>query len=143
MLPPGKPLLRLALDGEGSREVAANLPEGANVIIFRQYAEPTAWVTTIKIDGKKLGSLGNGKWTAISLEPGAYEIKTSWSLLSGQRGGKYKLKVEEGKTHFLEIVGRSRYDGMYYSMGSGIGELPRDNGFSRVGACCEFKENKF
>ena len=34
--------------------LAADMPEGANVIIYRYYAEPTVWAATVKIDGKKL-----------------------------------------------------------------------------------------
>ena len=123
--------------------MAAEMPEGANVIIYRLYAEPTAWAATVKIDGRKLAAIGNKKWTAVKLEPGTYEVTTGWSFLSGQSGGSYTLTVEEGKTHFLEIVGQSRYGGTYYISGSGIGEFTGPRPYFRVSSCCSFKEPKF
>lgn len=118
------------------------------MVIYRAYAEPTIWATTVKIDGTKLVALGNKQWTAVSLEPGTYEIKTSWSFMSGQSGGNILLTVEPGKMHFLEIVGQSQYAGggpgyMSFRMGSGIGEVTGSGAADRVAGCCTFKEPKF
>lgn len=130
-------------------EVLPELPEGANVIIYRANAQPTVWASTVKIDGKKLAALGNKKWTATRLDPGTYEIKIGWSFMSGQSGGKYTLTVVEGRTHFLEIVGQSQYAGGYgaggmtFNMGSGIGEVIGRGVLRRVENCCTFKEPKY
>lgn len=128
--------------------IAASLPEGANVIFYRAYAEPTVWATTVKVDGTKLVALGNKQWTAVKLEPGTYDIKTSWSFMSGQSGGQLMLNVEPGKMHFVEIVGQSQYAGggygyMSFRMGSGIGEVTGPGAPDRVASCCQFKEPKF
>lgn len=120
------------------------LPEGANVVFLRENAQPTAWGATIKIDGKKLVSIGNKRWTATTLAPGTYEIATSWSFMSGQKGGKYKLTVKEGRTHFLEIVGTSQVAGygagLMFQVGSGIGEIyANDRTAARISNCCSYK----
>lgn len=124
--------------------IAADLPAGANVIIYRAHAEPTVWGTTVKVDGKKIAGLGNKKWTAVTLAPGPHEITTSWSLMSGQSGGKLQLTVEPGRVHFLEITGTSRVDSvvagaMTFRMGSGIAEVSGAAAWARVAACCSFK----
>ena len=135
-----------AIPGEaGIASLLPELPEGANVIIYRAHAEPTVWASTIKIDGKKLAALGNEKWTSTRLEPGTHEVKIGWSLLSGQKGGEITIDVVAGKTHFLEIVGQSQYvggygaGGMIFRLGSGIGEVSGDGAASRVASCCTFK----
>lgn len=124
--------------------MAADLPEGANVIIYRAYAEPTVWAATVKIDGKKLVALGNKKWTAVKLASGSHEVTTGWSFMSGQSGGRYALTVEDGKTHLLEITGTSQLSGAYaeafeFQMGSGIAEVSGTAAFARVAQCCSFK----
>ncbi len=123
--------------------MAADMPEGANVIVYRFYAEPTAWAATVKIDGEKLAAIGNKKWTAVKLEPGTYEFRTSWPIFSGQSGGRHELTVEEGETYFLEIRGVSRSDGMYITTGSGIGEYTGPRPYERIAGCCSFKEPRF
>lgn len=127
-----------------AREFLPKMPEGANVVFVRENAQPTAWGATIKIDGKKLVSIGNKRWTATTLAPGTYEIATSWSFMSGQKGGKYKLTVKEGRTHFLEIVGTSQVagygPGLMFQMGSGIGEIyANERTAVRINDCCSYK----
>ncbi len=123
--------------------MAADMPEGANVIVYRYYAEPTAWAATVKIDGEKLAAIGNKKWTAVKLEPGTYGFRTSWPIFSGQSGGRHQLTVEEDETYFLEIRGVSRSDGTYITTGSGIGEYTGPSPYERVAGCCSFKEPRF
>lgn len=143
-----QPTPQVAPSMQSLPKLLADLPQGANVVIYRAHAEPTIWATTVKVDGTKMVALGNRQWTAVALDPGTYEIKTSWSIMSGQSGGKIILTVEPGKTHFLEIVGQSQYAGggpglMTFRMGSGIGEVMGNGAAARVANCCKFKEPKF
>ena len=134
-----------AAQPSGLNEILPDLPEGANVVIYRAHAEPTIWASTVKVDGKKVAALGNKNWTAVRLEPGQHEVKIAWSVLSGQKGGEIGLDVVPGQTHFLEIVGQSRYAGSYgaggmtFRMGSGIGEVSGPSAARKIASCCRFK----
>jgi hypothetical protein len=115
----------------------------ANLFIFRDHAEPTAWKPTVKIDGRKVIALGENRYTAIRMAPGRHEVKLGWPLISAQGGSTFELTVEPGKSHYLEIVGQSRlagvgYNVLYYKMGSGIGEAKPDYATHLISTCCRY-----
>lgn len=132
----------IASDPE-TADVTTNMPENANFIIYREYAEPTVWSPTIKIDGKKLAALGNRRYTATHLEPGTYSIKLVWPLLSGQRGKEIEVTIKEGETRYFEIVGISQVSGVgyqviYFTVGSGIAEIEPAFAKAAIEQCCKF-----
>ena len=118
----------------------------ANLFIYRDYAEPTIWAPTVKIDGKKVVALGQNQYTAIRLAPGEHRISLAWPLLSGQSGKAGKIIVAEGKPMYLELVGTSRVSGFNsngytFLMGSGL-ELRGDSAADAIAKCCKFKPPK-
>lgn len=124
-------------------EVTVDIPENANFIIYREYAEPTVWSPTIKIDGRKLAALGNRRYTATHLEPGTYSVKLVWPLLSGQRGKEIEVTIKEGETRYFEIVGISQVSGVgyqviYFTVGSGIAEIEPAFAKAAIQQCCKF-----
>lgn len=124
-------------------EVTKDIPENANFFVYREYAEPTVWSPTIKIDGRKLAALGNRRFTATHLEPGTYSVKLVWPLLSGQRGKEIEVTIKEGETRYFEIVGISQVSGVgfqviYFTVGSGIAEIEPEFAKAAIQQCCKF-----
>jgi Protein of unknown function (DUF2846) len=116
----------------------------ANVIIYRAYAQPTAWQPTVKVDGKKIVALANRHYTATQLAPGKHIVKLSWPLLSGQRNADMQLDVKDGDRYYLEVTGISQFAGvgyqtMYFNMGSGIAQAKPEHALGVLKACCKFK----
>jgi len=138
----------LALAGASSvlaQDEAVAPAADANLFVYRDYAEPTAWAPTLKIDGRKLVAIGQNQYTAVHLAPGEYEIQLSWPFLSGQSGKKGSIRIVEGETLYLEVVGTSQYAGggpgyMEFLIGSGL--TPREDASDAIASCCRFKPPK-
>ena len=122
------------------------IPADANLVVYRDYAEPTAWAPTLKIDDKKVAALGQNEFTAVHLAPGSHSISLAWPIFSGQSGKTGTITIEDGKTIYLELTGQSRYAGggygtMQFLMGSGL--EPRNGmAFGPNSKCCKFKPPK-
>ena len=114
----------------------------ANLYIFREHAEPTAWAPTVKIDGKKIVALGNKSYTAIHLAPGQYKITLNWPLMATQRSAGANVEIKEGSKTYLEVTGTSRYNGYYMWLGSGIGQAKPELAQATIATCCKFKAPK-
>jgi hypothetical protein len=112
----------------------------ANVVIYRDYAEPLIWGATVTVDGRKLVTLGEDQYSAFYLEPGEHRIKLSWSFLSGQRGKEGTITIEDGETLYLEIKGTSQFVGMGTLLGSGL--VLREDAREAIASCCKFKPPK-
>ena len=119
-------------------------PAVANLIIFRAYAQPTVWPVTVKIDGQKIASLGQKRFTALHLTPGTHKVRLVWPFISGQTNAEGEVSVADGQTSYLEIKGISQFAGlgyqtMYFNMGSSIGTRDAALAAETVRACCTFK----
>jgi hypothetical protein len=126
-------------------EPAANPPVDANLFVYRDYAEPTAWAPTVKIDGKKLVAIGQNQYTAVRLEQGEHDIQLAWPIFSGQNGKKGRITIAEGRVLYLEVVGTSRVSGGGYGyteflMGSGF--RGHEDASTAITECCKFKPAK-
>ena len=126
-----------AAPAERTAELTA---EDANLYIFRQHAEPTAWSPTVKVDGSKIAALEQRSYTAIRVSPGAHTIRLVWPLLSSQKADKVEITIEKDRYYYFEITGVSRMVGIRrYRMGSSLAEIVPADGASRVRGCCKFK----
>ena len=120
----------------------------ANLVIFRVHAEPTVWSSAVKIDGKKMISIGQKKYTAIHLDPGQHHVTLSWPLLAAQRSAAIDLDLSDGNVHYLEITGIIRLLGagpgpyLRWQEGSSIQEIEPGAGSKAVTECCTFKAAK-
>lgn len=121
---------------------AAGEATDANLYVFRDYAEPTAWKPTVRIDGKKVAAIGQNEFTAVRIAPGPHRVTLGWPFLSGQSDAEVGIVVEPGRTLYLEIGGHVRYAGGYPDMrfvkGSGFGM--RADGARAIAACCKFRK---
>jgi hypothetical protein len=114
-----------------------------NVFVFRAYAEPTLWATTLKVDGRNIASLKQGGFTALQVEPGSHKFKLAWSLLSGQSNADIQIDIEPGKIYYFAVAGAAGLDHVegniiYMRDGSGLVPVEPEKGAPAIQACCTF-----
>ena len=115
-----------------------------NVYVIREYAEPRAWATTIKVDGKKIVAISNRHYTAVRLPNGHHHITFSWPFIATQQGGSIDVEIVGDERHYLFLTGVSRVVGggsgfLTVRMGSGMYEASA-NTFDT--ACCKYQPPK-
>jgi hypothetical protein len=119
-------------------------PAGSeNVFIFRAYAEPTLWTTTLKIDGRNVAPLKQNSFTAVPVEAGPHKFKLAWPLLSAQSNAELQIDIEPGKTYYFAVIGAAGLDHVegniiYVRDGSGFVAIEPERGAPAIQACCTF-----
>jgi hypothetical protein len=117
--------------------------EDGMVFIYREYAQPTAWSPTVKIDGRKVVAIRNRHYTAVRVKPGDHVVSLTWPIIAAQGGAKMEVTVEKGKAHFVEVTGVSQYvPGVYIRTGSGIALVAPDHAVLTIEKCCKFSPPK-
>ncbi len=115
----------------------------ALVYIFREYAEPTAWGSTIHVDSQKIATLNQGGYTWIYAKPGTRVFSGKWAGLSGQRDSEITLDLAANETYFVDLTGISRASGAgsttYVTMGSGLNLVDPTESVKRLKACCKLQ----
>ena len=116
-----------------------------NVVLVREYAEPTAWPVTLILDGNEIGTLGQKQYRVLNLTPGDHVLKTRWPVISGQVGNELTFTVTEDGPLYIALLGTSEA----FGGGSGITEFRMGSGFQRLDAdtapaaltwCCTLRE---
>ena len=144
--------LQAQVETEKSSDLASGLtliPTDANIIVYREYAEPIIWASTVKVDGEKVAALTNRRFTAMRVPPGQHTLTISWSRLAGQPPVSLDISVSEGERRFFEITGNSKFAGlgpgilgsiaMYINMSAGISEVKPEHANQVLSNCCKFK----
>ncbi len=137
-------LTAVALSAGAAAGEALGPSENANLIIYRDYAQPTAFAATVKVDGRKVAALTNRRYTALRVAPGPHTVTLHWPFVSGQSGAKLDVTVAEGQRHYLAVTGISQFAGisfgtMHFNTGSGLAEVKAEIAEGAVTACCVFK----
>lgn len=119
----------------------------AILYVFREYAEPTAWGATIKIDGKEVSTLNQGGFTWVYVKPGKRSITAAWAVLSGQKDSSIDLEIEADKKYYVDLTGISRVSGVsggtiYFQMGSGLNNVRPNVADIRLSKCCKLQKPK-
>ncbi len=114
-----------------------------NVFIFRAYAEPTLWSTTLKIDGRNVAALKQNSFTAVQVAVGAHKFKLAWPLLSAQSNAELQIDIETGKTYYFAVIGAAGLDHVegniiYVRDGSGFVPVEPEKAQPAIQACCRF-----
>ena len=116
----------------------------ATVYIYREYAEPTAWNSTIHVGSEKVATLGQGEYTWIYAQPGNRKISGKWPLMSGQNDAEIELSFAANEVYFVDLIGISQfshmsYDTMYFNMGSGLNLVKPTEALQRLKTCCRLQ----
>ena len=123
----------------------------ATVYVFRKYAEPTAWGSTIHFENQEVATLNQGGFTWAYLTPGPRTVRAVWAGMSGQNDSVITLDVEAGSTYYIELTGTTRFAGteagtlpgtykMYFRVGSGMSVVNPALAESVVSQCCRFQK---
>jgi hypothetical protein len=117
--------------------------EDGMVFVYREYAQPTVWSPTVKIDGRKVVAIRNRSYTAVRVKPGDHIVSLTWPIIAAQGGARMEVTVEKGKAHFVEVTGVSQYvPGVYIRTGSGIALVSPDHAVLTIEKCCKFSPPK-
>lgn len=116
----------------------------ATVYIYREYAEPTAWGSTIYVDSQRVATLNQGGYTWIYAKPGTKKISGKWSGLSGQKDSEISVDLSANNTYFINLTGISQLSGasgttMFVTMGSGLNLVDPVESVKRLKACCKLQ----
>lgn len=126
-------------------------PGHAVLYVFRQYAEPTAFLTTIQIDEKEVAKLPQGGYTWVYATPGTHKINAVWAAAS-QRTGQAYLDIVADQTYYVGVLGSAKAD--FYApsviggilsvatmkMSSGFELVPADIAEQKLTLCCKFQK---
>jgi hypothetical protein len=120
------------------------IPTDANLVVYRKYAEPTAWMPTVKIDGVKIVALPNKHFTATRVPPGQHTVTLIWPFMAGQKRAEMSFVLLEGERQYFEITGTSRvvgvgYDYIVVRIGSGIAQIKPEYAEAIIDECCQLK----
>ncbi|GEM_PF-3806622 len=122
------------------QEVNANIGD-SNIIIIRRYAAPTAFPVSVRIDDIKVASLGQRKYTAISLPSGSYKFVAKWPFIATQLPIEFTLDVNGTSKQYIELLGevdvvrtRKKY--------VGARKLDSNEGAEYIAKCCKYTPAK-
>lgn len=119
-------------------------PADANLFFYRDYAQPTLWGVTLLVDGVKVISLGQNKYTGVTVAPGEHTIRVKWAGHTGQASGTFNVEVKPGQPMFLEVVGeygplQRTGRGYRYTATSGMLEQDPAAATAAIHTCCKFR----
>jgi len=131
---------------KSSTDTVLNNIGDANIVFIRRYAQPTAFPISVKVNGEKVASLSQRKFTAISLPRGDYDVVAQWPFLAAMLPIEYTISVDGKQIQFFEMTGELDvgYDGFYDSIATHVGarELDPSKGIEYISNCCVFVKPK-
>ena len=90
-------------------EISVPVPsaEKALIIVYRDYAEPTALDATLLIGGKEVFALSQKSFAFAEIEPGDHTLEIKWPAVSMTPGWQGNDVFEVDKTYYYQLVGSS------------------------------------
>lgn len=131
-------------DEDALPEVGQQPADAAQLVVYRAYAEPTAWSPTLKVDGVKIIAIPNRHYTVTRIAPGQRHISLAWPLFAGFGSADMDITVEPGKSYFVAVTGSSRYSVAegYVKTATGIALAEPATAAATIRKCCKFKPAK-
>jgi hypothetical protein len=77
------------------------------VVVFRDYAEPTALAAKIDVDGKQVFELSQKSFAFAVAEPGSHSFALRWPSASATPGFQSNGEWQAGKTYYYQLTGTS------------------------------------
>jgi hypothetical protein len=106
----------------------------AVLVVYRDYAEPTAVNATIFAGKNELFSLPQKSFAYVMLEQGSYSMRLKWPVLSGTPGWEGEINLNEAKTYYYQLKG-SAGGGFYYRSSLGHNSAPL--ALANLKLCCK------
>jgi len=126
---------------EGPKFKEANPPRFGEALVYfyRPNSTPFLLSPDLFVDGKKILELGNQGYSYVYLKPGEYDIKVTWSFMSGRPDLQGKIKVEEGKEYFIRSHGHVSYNTIVYSASGYLDSIPKTDALKEIKHCIFIK----
>jgi hypothetical protein len=100
----------------------------AQIIVFREYAVPTALAGKIDVDGVQVFELPQRSFAFLSADPGDHQLALRWPGASGQEGWSGAVVWEAGRTYYYEVSG-----GLFRSI---VTQQQEQVASAKLNACC-------
>lgn len=117
-------------------------PDKAILYIYRQYAEPTAWASYLRVDGNEVASLNQQGFTWVYVNPGLHKMQFGWPALAGMPKVPFERAFEAGKVYAFEMLGSAELSGDYFKMVSAVAPIDFAEAQKKMAACCRFVPSK-
>lgn len=130
-----------------SAKATENREDRSIFYVYREYAEPTAWKTTIYIDDNEVVSLLQQSFSWVYLSPGKHKVAAKWPFLSGQNDVEFFIEAASDEKYYYEITGLSRATGVgsspaglliFYNMSSGMNNQGEGKAVPQLENCCRY-----
>jgi len=106
----------------------------AQVIVFREYAEPTALAAKIDIDGNQVFELPQKSFATASVATGSHDLRIRWPAASGTPGWQGNSEWVGGKTYYYQLSGTS---GNGWHFESRLTLLEESLAVAKLTSCCK------
>jgi hypothetical protein len=105
----------------------------AMLIVYRDYAEPTALAAKVDVDGTQVLSIPQKAFAYAAVEPGKHAFALRWPAASGTPGWESEAEWLADHTYFYQLQGSAGH-GFYFKSSL----EPVDGGLARVtmNDCC-------
>jgi hypothetical protein len=88
----------------------------AMMVVYRDYAEPSALAAKIDVDGTQVFELPQKAFAHAIVEPGKHALALRWPAASGTPGWKDDAEWQPGQTYYYQLRGTSGH-GWYFKSG--------------------------
>jgi hypothetical protein len=88
----------------------------AMMVVYRDYAEPSALAAKIDVDGTQVFELPQKAFAHAIVEPGKHALALRWPAASGTPGWKDDAEWQPGKTYYYQLRGTAGH-GWYFKSG--------------------------
>jgi hypothetical protein len=88
-------------------------PDKAVLVVFRDYAEPTALAAKIDVDGTQVFEVPQKAFAYATVEPGKHEFALRWPAASGTPGWKGDAEWQAAQTYYYHLQGSAGH-GFYF-----------------------------
>jgi len=114
----------------------------AMIVVFREYAEPTALAGKVDVDATQLFEVPQQGFAHAPVDPGKHALALRWPSASGTPGWQGEAEWESGKTYYYQLRGSS---GMGWHFKSGLDLVDIGLAHATMKNCCRLitpqKEN--
>jgi hypothetical protein len=105
----------------------------AMVVVFREYAEPTALAAKIDVDATQIFELPQKGFAHAFVAPGKHTLALRWPAASGTPGWKGDAEWQPGQTYYYQLRGSSGH-GWYFK--SGLDSADEHLARATMKGCC-------
>ena len=85
----------------------------AVLVVFRDYAEPTALTAKIDVDGTQVFEVPQKAFAYTTVDPGKHAFALRWPAASGTPGWKSDAEWQAAQTYYYQLVGSAGH-GFYF-----------------------------